>query len=886
MSVGAPAPDARSAAPLRERLTLTATDRLARQLREDANLARARSGAAVWEAPHVASWSRWLIDTWTASWPDAQLLSSTQELVLWREAIERDEAGAQLLTTSAAAREARRGDQLLRRYRIALDGAPAWLEEHQAFRRWRQHVSRRMAQAHWLTGADLAQELARLIAEQAIAVPEAVELVGFSAALPPSEQAVLDALRARGTQVEFMPAEPLAPRIARYRLPDEEAQWRWVAQDIREQLRARAEDPPRIVIALPDPDGPRELAESVLRTVLAPWLARGEGAQPWRWERGRPLAEQAVMDALLAVLQLRVEDNAPETIGRVLLSASLWTAEQRAATAQADYRLRDSGVTRVSLARLQALLPPALAARFAAFARQLSARPTRALPSDWALHFRTLLDELGWPGAEALDSQTYQAARAARGLLERLGTLDAQLGRVPAASAREWLAELARGTRFSPRVEHAQPVLITSLEEAAALRCERLYVLDSSAALLPTPARPTPFLPVELQDAAGVPEASPARWLARTQAQIAALLGSCAPEVLLCLPRVDARGAELQPSSLFGATAPWMDADAPRCIGALEIALGETGTQARWPADDPVPAVDAAEQAALRPDSALFKAWFESPFFAFCAYRLGVKALPQPPRGLDARVQGTLVHAALETLWGDLLDSHALAALEPDALAARVAAAVEAQAARLLPADSFGAATRALEIARARDVVQQWLLHERRRLDPFRVAQRELGAEPVVAGLALRLRLDRVDCVQTATGERWLVMDYKTGREAKTEGWKVEKLREPQLPLYASHAATAAAGIEQVDGICFGHLRDGHPALVARTNWRKKLIEEPLAPTGDEWGRTLLDWRTAIEDAARGFLAGDAWLDPRVSDRSHQAALLALAGARADEDAP
>ncbi|MCD6042399.1 MAG: hypothetical protein K0R40_2002, partial [Burkholderiales bacterium] len=63
----------------RERLTLTATDRLARTLREDANLDRSRSGAPVWEAPRIAGFSRWLIDTWTAGWPDAQLLSGTQE---------------------------------------------------------------------------------------------------------------------------------------------------------------------------------------------------------------------------------------------------------------------------------------------------------------------------------------------------------------------------------------------------------------------------------------------------------------------------------------------------------------------------------------------------------------------------------------------------------------------------------------------------------------------------------------------------------------------------------------------------------------------------------------------------------------------------------------
>lgn len=867
----------------RERLVLAATERLARDLREDANLERSRSGVAVWEAPRIASFSRWLVETWTASWPDAQLLSSTQELVLWREAVERDEAGAQLLTPSAAAREARRADQLVRRYRIDLDRAPAWQDEHQAFRRWRQPVQRRMAQNHWLTAADLAGEVAGLIAARTIAVPDAIELAGFVAPLSPSDQAVIAALEARGTRIEVSPAPALTPQVTRRVLADQEAQWRWVVQDIRERLRAPAAVPPRIVIALPDPEGPRERAESLLRSLLAPWSVLGEGAQPWRWERGRPLSEQPVVDVLLALVQLGVENNAPEQISRVLLSASLWDEDQRAATAQADYRLRERGLPRIRLGAVQALLPAALAERFASFGRRLAAMPARALPSEWALRFRELCEAVGWPGSEALDSGTYQAVRAARGLLERLGTLDAQLGRVPAASARDWLSELARGTRYAPRVEHAQPVLLTTIEEASALRCDVLYVLDATAGQLPVPTRPTPLLPIDIQHAAGIVEARPETALARTQAQIARLLSACASEVNVCMPSVDARGAELQASRLFG-TGPWEPTAAPREVGVLEAWLSETRSVARLPDADAPPPVDALEQASLRPDSALFKAWFESPFFAFCEYRLGIEPLPQPARGLDARVQGTLTHAVLEDLWGELRDSHTLATMDDEVLADRIAARVQARADQYLPAGDYGAATRTLEIARTCDVVQQWLRHERRRVDAFSVELREVRAEPVVAGLQLRLRLDRVDRVQSPYGDRWMVVDYKTGREADPKGWKAERPLEPQLPLYASHAATAAAGIPQVDGICFAHLKDGHPALVAQTDWRKKLREEPAEDLRADWDERLGQWRISMTLAAQGFLAGQAWVDPRVTTRSHHAALLALAGSSADED--
>lgn len=868
-------------------LILTATERLARELREDANLRAAAAGAAVWEAPRITSLSRWLIDTWTASWPDAQLLSATQELVLWREAVERDEAGAQLLAPLSAAREARRADQLIRRYRIDLDRAPAWQEEHQAFRRWRKQVARRLRESRWLTAADVAGEVEALIRSAGIARPQALELAGFLEPPAPAEQAVLDALADAGTEIRHRPSAARRVRVTRRLAADDEAQFRFVAQDIAARLRAHADhstEPPRILIALPDPESRRDALEASLRDLLAPWAASGEGLLPWRWERGRKLSEHPLIETLLALLQLAPENNAPALVSRVLLSSALWTEAERAQTAAADHALRRAGVPRIRLARLIAELQEPLAARFEALRAVLAAGPRRALPSEWAEHFRARLDTVGWPGSQALDSQSYQALQAGRGLLDRLGTLDAQLGKVPLSSAREWLAELARGAPFAPRVEHAQPVLITSLDEAAALSADVVYVLDLAAARLPATARPTPFIALDAQRAAGIAEASPERWLARSQLQAARLLQACAPEVQVCVSAVDERGALVQPSALFGDAAGWSLQVLPENLSALEASLGTNHGDLHWPDEDPVPAVSVDEQAGLRPDSALFKAWFESPFFAFCQYRLGVEVLPEPAQGLDARVQGTLVHAVLEAFWREVGSSAALAALGDAAVQARVAEWLDTQLPRVLPASEYGPATVRLERQRALDVITDWLLHERRRIDPFVVQATEASAAPNVAGLQLRLRLDRVDRVSTPYGERWLVIDYKTGREAETKGWRSDRLSEPQLPLYASHAATLAAGVPEVNGICFGHLKDGHPALVAQTSWRKKLIQPEDGDFSAEWNEQLAQWRHSIEGAARGFLAGEAWISERVTERSHYAHLLALGGGTPEEE--
>ncbi|MGQ0501097.1 MAG: PD-(D/E)XK nuclease family protein [Panacagrimonas sp.] len=865
------------------RLTLTATDALARELREQANLDRSREGG-VWEAPRIASLSRWLTETWTSSWPEAQLLSATQELVLWRDAVENDRA-TQVLSPLAAAREARRADQLLRNYGMDGDTPPTGQDEHDAFRRWRTEVNRRLRKHQWLTAADIAGEAARLIREGRVALPREVELAGFTEPLLPSEQRVLEALASRGTQVVMVPPQTLVPQLEHLLQEDDLAQFRHVVHAVREQLRAAGDGPPpRIVIALPDPQSRRPLLESVLRDLLAPWAARGEGALPWRWDQGRPLQEQPHVDAMLAILQLAPARNPQDAVSRVLLSAALWTEAERLHTAAADLRLRDQSPPHVRLRFLAQKLPPALAARFERLLQVMASAAPRALPSQWADQFRQRLEALGWPGSQPPDSVTFQAERSACALLDRLGTLDAQLGRIAESAAREWLGELARGAHFQPRVEHLQPVLITSLEAAASLGCDQLYVLDVAAAQVPSAARATPFVPLERQRAAGVPEASPEAWLARARRQAARLLGGCAPRVCVCVARTDERGSERQPSTLFGEAARWRPAHPALDIGALEQSLDASRTQAEWPQADPVPPVAEAERAVLRCDSSLFKAWFESPFFAFCRYRLGIQPLPQPSQGPDARVQGTLLHKVLEKFWTAVRGSAPLAALDDAALRERLETLVDASLPAFLPPADYGPATVRLERARALDLLLQWLGHERRRVDPFVVHACEASAEPTVGGLVLRLRLDRVDRVSTPQGERWLVIDYKTGRQADPKGWKVDRLLEPQLPLYAGFAARAAAEVPAVHGICFAHLKDGHPALVAQTSWRRKLIEPEETDAAVEWGHRLIDWRLALEAAARGFLAGDAWVDGRVTGRSHFADLLAFTSTTPDEE--
>ena len=76
--------------------------------------------------------------------------------------------------------------------------------------------------------------------------------------------------------------------------------------------------------------------------------------------------------------------------------------------------------------------------------------------------------------------------------------------------------------------------------------------------------------------------------------------------------------------------------------------------------------------------------------------------------------------------------------------------------------------------------MSEWLALEKKR-PPFQVIEQETERSLELSGLRLRLKIDRID--QLEDGGQ-LLIDYKTGMTS-IQDWLTERLRQPQLPLYA-----------------------------------------------------------------------------------------------------
>ena len=149
-----------------------------------------------------------------------------------------------------------------------------------------------------------------------------------------------------------------------------------------------------------------------------------------------------------------------------------------------------------------------------------------------------------------------------------------------------------------------------------------------------------------------------------------------APAVVLSWPET-AGDEALRPSPLVAEWAPrsgGVECPQPQTWGALLI---EAGTREPLAADrlGPVTGPQSGGMAVLADQS-------RCPFRAAAVHRLSAESLATPVPGMDPRIRGTWVHAALRRLWAHWGSRQAAAALDPADRARQIEAAVhEAEAA-------------------------------------------------------------------------------------------------------------------------------------------------------------------------------------------------------------
>lgn len=817
----------------------------------------------MWQTPDVLPLEAWKareIERRAASGEKLpRLLTSAEEWFLWRQSAAEHTNDLELVARGLLADSLRRASHLAQEFRISLArprGAPG--SEERLLFDVQQAVTQKMRALGAATAAELAAQLDCLGGSRPLLA------VGFSQQTP--SFAALVAARAAdgcGTRMRTLPADASNETHA-VLAADASEELERIAAWCRDRLDTQPDA--RLLVVAPGAPESRERLVSLITQSVDPGraisgdLARPDGGTLVALEGGLPLSRAPLVAHALRGLAWLANGGEFADFS-AWLCAPYWTVPETA-RARLDVWLRERASLEVSPRDLLAALgtlPEALSGA----ARELSTQIgqalrelniARATPRQWSERFDSALKTLQWPGERVLDSDEEQTRARFKELLDDFGQLATVTGVIAREDAVRWLAELASRTSFRPASGDAL-VTVSSQFADPIVRYDGIWVASLHADVWPQPVQPDPFLPLDAQVTAAVPNATAAGRAAEAQALMAAWRAAT-PRLVLSAP-LRAEDVQLAPSPLLEAflKSSALTTEAPslwlplrvRREGLTECIEDRVGTP--WDVSVRVPSgTRSVELQNL------------CPFRAYGELRLGSGEMDAPEPGVAADMRGRLLHSALEKLWRVLGGSAGLLAQSSEALDALIARSVEEAAAEIMgPTREAGrTAVNRRECRRAARLIRNLCEIERRRA-PFTVRETELEHTLQLAGAELRIRIDRLDALGTGG---LAILDYKSGRAIPGD-WYSDRPSHPQLLAYLAAVGNETVAMSTVS-VTAREVRFDGVAKDASLLPKVRAVEQsPDAEADDAWAYWQQEWRARIERLAADFVAGRASVDPR-----------------------
>ena len=854
-------------------MVLAASERAARSVAGVFHAARRAEGRMAWPTPAIFAWDGWIRQRWLErNRAGVMLLNPSQEQALWTRVIGQSRAGKGLLGAGRLAVAAQQA------YRLLCDYAPdalrtsarmGWTGDAAVFSEWMDGFASYCRREGAVSGSRIALDLADMLRGETGLVADEESpckpllLVGFDRLLK-TQQYLLDAW---GTWQQDEPGERTssAELLA---ATDSTTEIAACVQWLRAKLAAEPESRLMVVVTrLPERRG--ELERALLDVSSAE-----DAVLDFEFSLGVPLGQVGLVRSAILLLRWLNEPLSETELDWLITSGHC--ARDKAETivlAEAVREIRRCDRERPAWQMDEwasaiedpgsdtgGLPAPTTGAR-AWMERLLSARDklreisVRQIPLEWVSTTTQLLNGMGWPGFRPLYSVAFQALQRWERALEDCGSLGFDGSKTTFAEFVSTLAATVSSTIFAEESRDARVQITEPLESAGQL-ADGIWFLGANEENWPGRGQPHPLLPIGLQWETGMPHASPQADWELAQRATERLLTS-ADEVVFSYAR-HAGEIESRPSRMV-----------LQIVGsarALSSETRETNRDITERFEDwsmvPYPRAEIMGGAGMLTRQSL------CPFQAFATTRLDAEDWESADVGLNARQRGQLLHAVMHRVWSGTARGgiSTLAELQAVADLRRFVTGVVRTAMQesfdpkrrsALPA-RFPARYLELEEERLTQIVTEWLEYERERL-PFAVAGTEVKREVTVAGLKMKLRLDRIDQLPDGTS---LVIDYKSSNVGPS-AWADERPDDVQLPLYATYAMP-----DDLEGLVFarirpgdmkfcGHVRDAAGSLRGDLSKQNTLVKNPLT------NEQLEEWSGRIERLGEDFLAGRADVNPK-----------------------
>ncbi|HTJ30798.1 MAG TPA: PD-(D/E)XK nuclease family protein [Acidobacteriaceae bacterium] len=864
--------------------------RAARFLANTYHQRRRAEGMLAWPTPSIFDWDTWVTETWTTlQWQSVSAsanmaLTPLQERSLWARIIRSrpvDDGISRIDRLAAATQQAYKmlaayaPDQLS--HTRARSGWPAWSSDAEIFSQWITAFEELCRRESCISTARIPDLLTQALATSPFSERPPLLLIGFDR-IHPAQQILLYAWgRWRQESAEAPPAVTHF-HVAHHAAEELHACLSWL------YAQRRANPAARLMIVATNLSARRgEIERTLLDLSLAP---PGEPLLSFEFSLGVPLHHTSLVRAALFVLRWLYGPLEESELDWLLLTRHTAISEAESlALARALLAIRENGreqphwtISDFIAPDMPSLAPPPSWSRRVETARQIHlSAPRQQSPLDWVAFTSRILETIGWPGYQPESSAAWQARDRWETLLDACASLGFDGSELTWPAFVTILTQTAAETIFATESSSAQ-LQITEPFPSAGQTADAIWFLGAHEEAWPLRGQPHPLIPLPVQRQYEMPHSSHLIDWQLAHNATTRILHSAA-EVVFSYAR-QAGEVEQRPSRLITQLIgdPILLPAQPSLYPEPLTELFEDPTRLpfRGIANSPRPSIGGAET---------LTAQSLCPFQSFANKRLNAPSFDPAETGLNARQRGQLLHAALHRIWSGpaspqpipgAISTHAELAELPDLEAfvrVHVAAALhdsfETDRRSSLPS-RFPARILDLEAQRLIRLLTEWLAYERTRL-PFTVTATERPADVSIAGLRLRLRLDRIDQVVIETSrndgsiqnvEAALILDYKSSPLGPS-AWSGDRPDNLQLPLYATEALR-----QPIEGLLIAQVRLGEPNLCGRVanatqslfptlTKQNGLIKNPLTI------QQLDDWRTLIESLAMEFLNGHAAVTPK-----------------------
>ena len=846
-------------------LTLTVNARLARWLLLEHDEQKRKAGENAWQTPPILPLSSWLRNVWLASWPEKYLLSELQCEKIWEEIINQDSARLDLLHLQGVASQTSKAFSLLHEYRLPRDKKLyEQTDESKAFLRWIRKFESRLSSA--LAPCMLMDAVRNSMQEGEILIPHSLRIRGFEEQSPQLKY-FLNFLREKGTRVDFLSPVP-SPEILAQRMEklndknvnvEEYENRQGEAEACACWVRSIFQPGKRIGIVVPELEKYRTLLKRELAAELVPEtiFSLDEEDLPFNISLAPPLSQEPMIKLALNLLSVKTSNVPVSTFLSIIQSPFFGFAfPPTREISDLERNLRKKRVLSIPLDRFHSICGSVPQVdQLVESLKSWTLNNSKLMPEKWAKELSDFLKTTGWPGkvAPGTDKQSvlskrHQGFEAWKDCLNQLCSLNQILGPINRLEVLNHLTHITRSKPFQSKTpEHS--IQVIGLLESSGMQFDYLWVMGCHHEALPAHPEPNPFIPYEIRNKYSIPRSNPQRELKFTEQSLTRLL-MAAPDVHFSYPLHEG-DMDLEMSPLLKRFP--QDKKAPYLSNRIKDQVRAMNQLEKFTEPAFLQVTDSEKNQygtqGISSGYALLKDQVDCPFRAFARHRLNSQRTPVAEIDFDNLDRGNLIHKALELFWDKTRNRKNLSNLSHGILEKRIEECVQ-EALKLCSQRTTGQTQfNKLEIERNVRLIHDWLLNIERERPDFQVLHNEEDVSINLCGIKLSLRIDRIDEIP---GKGLLLIDYKTGREAKPAEWFAEKIRAPQLPLYA----TAQPPV----GLAYGHLTLGKLEFKGTADLPLgKLKNYDFAKdTGcSTWKELLSYWKNNLNRVADEFLQGN-----------------------------